>query len=107
MSNSLFLRNGLSLERLDTLCEIAEKGLIGRAAQERGLKQSQFSKQLKDLESFFQTRLFDRKKKVLTEAGVRLVALAQPFLNGLGKFSDELDGRRLYAIGTGEALIDW
>jgi len=28
-------------------------------------------------------------------------------LNGLNKFSAELDGRRIYTLGTGEAFIDW
>src|SRR6266404_4627661 len=107
MKNSLFSKGGLSLERLDALCQIASKGVIGHAAVDRGLKQSQFSRQLIDLEDFFQARLFDRKKRAMTDAGERLVALTQPFLNGLANFLAELDGRRVYSIGTGEAIIDW
>ncbi|MBI4661435.1 MAG: hypothetical protein HY735_21645 [Verrucomicrobia bacterium] len=48
MHEELFSRSGLSLERLKTRCEIADRGGISKAAEGDPVKQSQFSRQLRE-----------------------------------------------------------
>ena len=108
MSEVLFSKSGLSLVRLKTLCQIGQYGEIGRAAERTGSKQSQFSKQLKELEQFFGMALVDRRKKALTTPGKRIVDLAEPFLNALDGLYRELAGlQRTISFGAGEAIIEW
>ncbi len=96
------------MDRLKALCEIAETGQMSRVARGDGSRQSQLSRQVKDLELFFGTGLVDRRKKQLTGTGKDLVALVDPFLKSLEKISVELSGRTVaVSLGAGQAIIDW
>ena len=68
---------GISIDRLQTLCAVVEAGTIVLAAGTDPNRQSQFSRQLKELEKALGTTLFDRVGKTLqpNETG-RRVALA-------------------------------
>jgi DNA-binding transcriptional LysR family regulator len=110
MYEELFSRSGLSLERLKTLCEIADRGGISKAADGDPVKQSQFSRQLKELESFFDVELTRRRGRnaELTPEGKELAVLAREILVTLSTFAGEKrGGTRTVRFGAGESLIQW
>src|SRR5947199_3074139 len=57
MFEDLFAQSGLSLERLKTFREIVAAGGITAAAGDDSNRQSQFSRQLKELERYFGVEL--------------------------------------------------
>src|SRR5205823_11532337 len=99
-----FLRSkGVSLPRLGTFCEIAAAGGISKAAQGDPNRQSQFSRQLKQLEQFFDAKLLKRGG-TLTEAGNRLLASCKPWLNTLEKVAADLSSTPpVISIGSNES----
>lgn len=78
MHERLFAQAGLSLERLRTFCEVAAAGGIAVAADNNPNRQSQFSRQLRELERFFGVELIYRGRGHLrlTAAGSELQAAA-------------------------------
>jgi len=110
MYEPLFVRGGLSLERLRTFCEIVQAGGITAGAGKDNTRQSQFSRQLRELERFFGVELLVRGRGPLrlTESGDRLITLATSLLGGLVEFQSACEGRRqTLRIGAGESLIQW
>lgn len=111
MAEKLLCMTGLSLERIGAFLEIAEARGISRAAKGNPNRQSQLSRQLAELESFFGTALINRGRSVpfsLTEAGRRLKAIAiQNFasLNELKQTTKEAP--LIIRIGAGESLLTW
>ncbi len=110
MFENLINQTGISLERLAVLCEIAEAGSIGAATTGNANRQSQFSRQIAELESFFGRELLDRRARPfrLSEAGRELAQLARTSLNGMEDFLARGKGlaSRLI-VGAGESLIQW
>jgi DNA-binding transcriptional LysR family regulator len=88
MFERLFAQSGLSLDRLKALVEVAAAGSIVRAAGEDPVRQSQYSRQIKELEDFFQAGLVERHGKGIrvTAAGRELARISRFFLMGLGNF---------------------
>jgi DNA-binding transcriptional LysR family regulator len=88
MFGKLFAESGLSLDRLRVLIEVGAGGSIVRAAAGDPAKQSQYSRQLKELEDFFQTPLVERQGKNLrlTANGKELARISRFFLLGLSNF---------------------
>lgn len=111
MSNELLFQKGVSMNRLQTLVRVADKGSIAAAAGQDDLaRQSQFSHQLKDLEISFGRKLTERKGRTLklTPAGTRLAALMRDHLLALSRFADEASDEPLTVrIGAGESTLDW
>lgn len=110
MYEELFSRSGLSLERLKTLCEIADRGGISKAAEGDPVKQSQFSRQLRELETFFDVALTRRRGRnaELTPEGKELATLSREVLTALGAFAREKrSGIQTVRIGAGESLLQW
>ena len=115
MFDPLFEKSGISLERLRTLCLIEHHGGITRAAGVFGkenvtTKQSQFSRQVKELESFFGVDLLDRDVQPhrLTSEGKALAAIARESLSQLSDFTLACDNRPIrITLGAGESLIQW
>jgi DNA-binding transcriptional LysR family regulator len=110
MYEQLFAKTGLSLERVRTLCEIAEAGGVSKAARGNPVRQSQYSRQLKELEEHFGVELFRRKGKTLaiTAAGERLRVVCRQFLECLARLTDDFAAvAPVLAIGAGEAILDW
>lgn len=110
MYQELFAHAGLSLERLRTLCEVAEAGGISKAAQGDPTRQSQFSRQVRELESFFETKLTVKKGRrvAMTAEGRRLAGLAREVLSTLSDFKRrQSSGLVELTLGTGEAMIQW
>lgn len=110
MFEDLFSKAGLSLDRLRMLCEVAEAGGISRAAPGDPTRQSQISRQLKELEDFFETELTRRRGKgmELTEAGEDLARHARETLLGLQDFRLRWTNRpQMFSIGAGDSLLEW
>lgn len=110
MHEELFTRSGLSFERLKSLCEIASRGGISKAAGGDPVKQSQFSRQLRELEIFFDVELTQRRGRnaELTPAGRELAALSREILDSLVSFSgSRRSAQASLRLGTGESWLQW
>lgn len=102
--------SGLSLERLASLCEVAEAGSIGQASRGDANRQSLLSRQIAELETVFGAPLLARKSRPfrLTREGRELAQAARQFFT----VADDLQRRAENAaqrvvIGAGETLIQW
>jgi DNA-binding transcriptional LysR family regulator len=101
---------GISIDRLLTLCAVVEAGTIVAAAGPDPNRQSQFSRQLKDLEKALGTPLFDRVGKTLrpNEMGRRVALAAQTFFGVLDDVMDAAIARaETVRLGAGEAVLRW
>jgi len=110
MFENLFANAGLSLERLKTFREIVAAGGITAAAREDSNRQSQYSRQLKELEKYFGVELLKRGHgpAELTDAGQRLYEIIGPTLSALEEFRLTCAGQPVeLTIGAGESLIQW
>ena len=76
-------------------CRTAKRGKIADAARELGLRRSDVSGQVRELEAKLGTRLFlrDGPRLHLTPAGERLYAHALPLINRVDRLPDFLAGR--------------
>lgn len=105
---SLFQRSGLSFERLKSFCSVVDAGGISPAAPGDPNRQSQFSRQIKELEEFFGTRLIHRKRGrfELTAAGVELHSIAESHFRALDNLlRREADQTIFVRIGGGESVL--
>src|SRR6266513_800301 len=110
MFDNLFANSGLSLERLKTFREIVAAGGITAAAGDDSNRQSQFSRQLKELEKYFGVELLKRGRGPveLTDAGQRLYEIIGHTLSALEELRLTCAGQPLeLIIGAGESLIQW
>ena len=106
----LLSEGGLSLERLQSFCLVAQAGGVTKAARGNPAKQSLFSRQVKELEEFFGAELVRRKGRgiVLTDAGERLNLLARESFASLLDFKSACKGSPVeVVIGAGESVIEW
>lgn len=105
----LFAESGLSLDRLRALVEVGAAGSIAKAAEGDPIRQSQYSRQIKELEDFFQARLVERHGKGirLTASGRELARISRFFLLGLSSFQRGcLAEEQRYRIGASATVID-
>jgi len=110
MYENLFAQAGLSLERLKTFREIVAAGGITAAAGEDSNRQSQFSRQLKELERYFGVELLRRGRgpAELTDPGQRLYEIVGHTLRALEEFRGTCAGQPVeLVVGAGESLIQW
>ncbi len=110
MFESLFSKGGLSLDRLRSFLEMAEAGSIAKAAPGDPVRQSQISRQIRELEEFFGCELTQRRGKslALTSAGHRLADLVRGQLTGLDDFRREQeDLPKVFVIGAGASTLEW
>jgi len=110
MFDRLFARRGLSIDRLRVLCEVVDAGSIVRAAGDDPARQSQFSRQLKELEDFFEVELTRRQGKVLvlTDAGRELAQIARESIGRLHDFHARSAAQPVsFSIGAGDSLLQW
>lgn len=110
MFENLFAQSGLSLERLKTFREIVAAGGITAAAGDDSNRQSQFSRQLKELERYFGVELLKRGRgpAELTDAGQRLYEIIGHTLRALEEFRTTCAGQSTeLVVGAGESLIQW
>ena len=110
MYKTLFLNKGLSLERLHSFCLVATALGFNKAAGDNAYKQSQYSKQIADLEKFFGCSLFLRKGKTieLTKEGTQLLKLVNAFFSQLELLisSDKRPALDL-VISAGQSVIEF
>src|SRR6059036_2268319 len=87
MFERLFAESGLSLDRVRALLEVGATGSIVKAANGDPVRQSQYSRQIKELEDFFQSKLVERHGKGirLTSNGKELARISRFFLIVLTK----------------------
>jgi DNA-binding transcriptional LysR family regulator len=110
MFEDLFSKGGLSLERLRSFMLMANAGSIAKAAPQDPTRQSQISRQIKELESFFGAELTQRRGKTLTlsPAGVRLTALIREQLQDLEDFRrEQASAAKVFTIGSGGSTLEW
>jgi DNA-binding transcriptional LysR family regulator len=107
---SLFNRGGLSLDRLRNFVLIADAGGLSRAADGDPGRMSLFSRQIKELESFFGSALTRRQGRTLrlTEAGNQLAQLARAYLSGLEDFQQTCQGvPQTLSLAAGNSVLEW
>src|SRR5512147_1079137 len=108
MFTKLFAESGFSLDRLRALLEVGAAGSIVKAAGGDPVRQSQYSRQIKELEDFFRTRLIERhgKGNRLTDGGRELARISRFFLLGLSNFQRGcLAEGQIYRIGASATFI--
>lgn len=108
MFSKLFAESGLSLDRLKSFLEVAAAGSIVKAADGDPVRQSQYSRQIKELEDFFRTRLVERQGKGtrVTANGRELARISRFFMMGLSNFQRGcLAEGQTFRIGAGATLI--
>jgi len=108
MFTKLFAQSGLSLDRLRALVEVGASGSIVRAAGGDPARQSQYSRQIKELEDFFQAGLVERHGKGirLTASGMELARISRFFLLGLSNFQRGcLAEGQTYRVGASPTFI--
>ncbi|MDD5198388.1 MAG: LysR family transcriptional regulator [Terrimicrobiaceae bacterium] len=105
---SLFQRSGLSFERLKTFCAVVDASGISQAAPGDPNRQSQFSRQIKELEEFFGTRLVNRRrgKFELTAAGTELHSIAESHFRALDNLLRRETGKTITVrVAGGESVL--
>jgi len=101
--------SGFTVERLRAFCKIAESGSIVVAAQGDPTRQSQFSRQVKELEGYFGTKLLERAGKTirLTEDGRKLALLTQAYFRSVEEMRASSAKDEAIRIGAGESVFRW
>ncbi len=110
MFEKLFSERGLSLDRLRALVEIHDAGSIAQAAPGDLVRQSQYSRQLRELSEFFGCEVAQRRGKLLklTARGARLAELGRAHLRSLQDFKSECASEHIdYTIASGDSAIHW
>lgn len=110
MFKNLIGKKNLSIDRLASLCHIAEAGSISAATGDDANRQSLFSRQIKELQTFLGIELLDRHSKPyrLTEQGLQLSRICRNYLSALDEFVATCKSQpsRL-VVGAGESHIQW
>jgi DNA-binding transcriptional LysR family regulator len=110
MFKDLFNRSGLSLDRLRRFLEFADAGSISKAAPDNPNLQSQISRQIAELEEYFETELTVRRGKTLalSPAGRRLSDLIREQFQDLYDFQLEQSSQsKTFSIGAGASILEW
>ncbi len=108
--DNLFAITGLSLDRLRTFLQVVEAGNISKAALGDATKQSQFSRQIKEMEAFFGVALTRRvgRRIEITEEGNRLALLIRRQFSELDDFRESMAGRSINVrIGSQGSILNW
>lgn len=106
----LFAVSGLSLDRLRTFLRVVESGNLSKAALGDPTKQSQFSRQIKELEAFFGVALTRRvgRRIEITDEGHRLALIIRRQFRELDDFRESMAGRSVNVrFGSQGSVIDW
>jgi len=106
----LFSLSGLSLDRLRTFLRVAEAGNLSKAAQGDVTKQSQYSRQIKELESYFGVALTRRvgRRIEITPEGRQLALVIRRQFSEMDDFRESMSGRSVNVrFGSQGSVIDW
>lgn len=110
MFGKLMSEGGLSLDRLQNFCDVAALRSLTKAAQGDPARSSLFSRQIKELEEFFQTELIRRTGRgiELTKVGEQLHVLAREQLLALSDFKGACTGRAIeITVASGDSQLQW
>lgn len=110
MFEDLLARSGLSFDRLRNFLLVAEAGSMVKASGGDPVRQSLFSRQIRELEEFFGTQLTQRQGKGIriSPAGQRLASLIREQLQGLADFQKEQHGAaKRFTFAAGASIVDW
>src|SRR5262245_58728827 len=108
MFEKLFAESGLSLDRLRAFLAVAAAGSIVKATDGDPVKQSQYSRQMRELEDFFRIKLVERHGKGirLTTSGRELARISRFFMRGLSNFQRGcLAEEQTFRIGASATFI--
>ncbi len=100
--------SGFSLERLKRLVEVRDAGYILKAAGGNTTTANLISRQIGELETFFEIRLRQKEGKLkgLSPEGEELAGITDSFLSALQSFKDKQDGiAPIITIGAGETFL--
>lgn len=106
----LFSVSGLSLDRLRTFLRVAEAGNLAKAALGNVTMQSQFSRQIKELEAYFGVPLTRRvgRRIEITSEGTRLARVIRRQFVELDDFRESMAGRSVnIRFGAQGSVIGW
>lgn len=106
----LFDISGLSLDRLRSFLKVAEAGNLTTAAQGDAVRQSQYSRQIKELEGFFGVALTRRvgRRIEITEEGRRLAMVVRRQFSELDEFRESMAGRCVrVSFGVQGSVLEW
>jgi DNA-binding transcriptional LysR family regulator len=106
----LFDVSGLSLERLLSFLQVVEAGGQAKAAKGDPTRQSQFSRQIRELEGFFGIALTRRvgRRIEITDDGLRLAGMIRRQFREIEDFREAMAGRSVSVrIGSQGSVIDW
>lgn len=100
---------GLSLDRFAAFLSIADAGGLARAAPGAPVRQSQLSRQLKDLETALGQQLFVRTGRglTLTPAGVELSRVVRALGQGLDDVAAAERGTVKVSLSAGDSVLQW
>lgn len=107
---SILSQSGVTIERLKSFCEIVAAGSMVAAAGGDPVRQSHFSRQVRDLEAALGLKLFVKVGKFLrpTEHGKQLAVLTNAYFLGLQDIQTAARGERTRVrIGAGESVMRW
>ncbi len=110
MFENLFAKSGLSLERLKTFAELVEAQGFTAAARGDPTRQSQFSRQLRELEEYFGAELISRGRGtfMLTSAGKALHHLVRTQFAAMEELHRTCEQQPVeICLGAGESLLQW
>ncbi len=106
----LFSTSGLSLDRMRAFLLVVDSGGVSVAAKGDPVRQSQYSRQLKELEGYFGvalTRLVGRRIRITPE-GYRLADMIRRHFAELDDFREAAAGRPVCVrIGAQGSVLDW
>ena len=108
-ADELFLKKGLSLEKLKNFVDVANAGGIAKVTDDVN-RQSLISRQIKEMEGFFGVELTRRKGKTLdlTAKGRHLAEIGQLQLTALDDFLKSCSNEEIViSIGAGNSILEW
>lgn len=107
---SILQKNGVSTDRLLSICAIDELGSISKTAEKSGKSQSLLSRQVSELEEALDLKLLDRSitPHCLTAEGKHIAELTRHFTNELDRYVAACSGKNeIVTIAAGESIIQW
>jgi DNA-binding transcriptional LysR family regulator len=110
MLSRVLLENGVSLDRLASFHEVAERGSISAAAKGSASRQSLISRQIGELEAALGVALLQRESRPhrLTKEGEDLARLCREFFSGMSECLDRWQDREsIVSLASGESLLQW
>jgi DNA-binding transcriptional LysR family regulator len=101
-------RRGVSLDRLQSFLAVADAGGMARAAPGDPVRQSQLSRQVKELETALARELFQRRGRtlVLTGAGKALQGVVRELGTGLRDVAST-EGPQHVSLAAGDSALQW